>query len=104
MDTNPVPRPDLDDPVWTVQHLAACFHVTVDTAREYTYRDDFPGSHLLGARLLWDREDVLAWFRGLPAQTAAARRRTRATPPSPAVTTRPGRPAYQRRAAGRSVA
>ena len=73
----------LNDPVWTIHHVAACFHVTPDTAREYTYRADFPGAHALGSRLLWDREDVLSWFRELPQQTVANRRRKVA--PAPAV-------------------
>jgi predicted DNA-binding transcriptional regulator AlpA len=66
---------DLADPVFTIQHVAALLHVSVDTAREYTYRDDFPAAAWLGARLLWDREEVLAWFRGLPRQAAADRKR-----------------------------
>jgi hypothetical protein len=42
--------------------------VTVDAAWEYTYRADFPG-----ARLLWDREDILAGFRALPSPAPAMR-------------------------------
>jgi hypothetical protein len=45
----------------------------VDTAREYTYWRDFPAAHLLGARLLWDREEILAWFRTLPRRGKANR-------------------------------
>ena len=66
-------------PVFTIEHVAALFHVSVDRAREYTYRDDFPASFELGARNLWDREEVLTWFRALP-------RRTRTTDASPAAT------------------
>jgi hypothetical protein len=29
---------DLTDPIWTVEHIAGCFHIKVVTAREYTYR------------------------------------------------------------------
>lgn len=89
MNATPAPRIDLTDPVWTIQHLSACLHVSVDTAREYTYREDFPGSHFLGARLLWDREDVLSWFRCLPSQTAADRRRRETGPAAPATGTAP---------------
>ena len=49
--TNALSRADLLDPVFTIEHVAALFHVSVDTAREYTYRRDFPAAHLLGARL-----------------------------------------------------
>lgn len=103
MNTSEHPRTDLTDPVWTIQHLAACFHVTVDTAREYTYRDDFPGSHLLGARLLWDREDVLSWFRDLPSQTAADRRRRETAPAMPATTSLRPAASYRPRASRRAA-
>ena len=71
--TNALSRADLLDPVFTIEHVAALFHVSVDTAREYTYRRDFPAAHLLGARLLWDREEILAWFRTLPRRGKANR-------------------------------
>ena len=71
--TNALSRPDLLDPVFTIQHVAALFHVSVDTAREYTYRGDFPAARLLGARNLWDREEILAWFRALPPRAKADR-------------------------------
>ena len=63
--TNALSRADLLDPVFTIEHVAALFHVSVDTAREYTYRRDFPAAHLFGARLLWDTRR-LTWFRALP--------------------------------------
>jgi predicted DNA-binding transcriptional regulator AlpA len=76
MTANPALTPvDTQDPVYTIEHVAALFHVMVDTAREYTYRTDFPAAYQLGARLLWDREDILAWFRSLPRLTLADRRR-----------------------------
>jgi hypothetical protein len=43
---------DTRDVVYTIEHVAALFHVKVDSAREYTYRKDFPSAHQLGARLL----------------------------------------------------
>jgi hypothetical protein len=33
---------DLSVPIWTIEHVAAAFHLSVDAAREYTYREDFP--------------------------------------------------------------
>ena len=49
--TTPLGRVDLFDPVFAIEHVAALFHVSVDTAREYTYRRDFPAARLLGPRL-----------------------------------------------------
>jgi hypothetical protein len=66
---------DTRDVVYTIEHVAALFHVKVDSAREYTYRKDFPAAHQLGARLLWDRDEILSWFRSLPRLTLADRRR-----------------------------
>ena len=66
---------DTQDPVYTIEYVAALFHVKVDTARDYMYRTDFPPAHQLGARLLWDREQILVWFRSLPPLTLADRRR-----------------------------
>lgn len=66
-------------PVFTIEHIAALFHVSVDRAREYTYRDDFPASFDLGARNLWDREEVLTWFRTLPRRTRCANNSAGAT-------------------------
>jgi hypothetical protein len=50
---------DTRDAVYTIEHVAALFHVKVDSAREYTYRQDFPPAHQLGARLLWDRDEMV---------------------------------------------
>lgn len=106
MTTNPALTPvDIHDPVYTIEHVAALFHIKVDTAREYTYRTDFPAAYQLGARLLWDREQILVWFRSLPRLTIADRRRAASAPaadapvaPRAACSTK-----YQRRA-GRGTA
>ena len=66
---------DLNSPVFMIEHLAQMFGVRIDSAREYTYRSDFPPARDLGARLLWDREEILAWFRSLPKRTTADRTR-----------------------------
>jgi predicted DNA-binding transcriptional regulator AlpA len=75
MTSNPaLTQVDTRDVVYTIERVAALFHVKVDTAREYTYRKDFPQAYRLGARLLWDRDEILVWFRALPAspsQTAS---------------------------------
>ncbi|TQL60137.1 helix-turn-helix protein [Oryzihumus leptocrescens] len=87
MVSTPAPRPvDLSDPIYTIETVAALLHVSIDTARQYSYRADFPAARELGARLLWDREELLAWFRALPRRTAADRRRAAAPEaPAPAV-------------------
>jgi hypothetical protein len=59
---------DLSVPIWTIEHVAAACHLSVDAAREYTYRDDFPAAKTGFARNLWLREDVLGWFAALPAK------------------------------------
>lgn len=64
---------DVHHPIFTIEHIAALFHVSVDRAREYTYRTDFPASRDLGARNLWDRDEVLDWFRALPRRSFPAR-------------------------------
>jgi predicted DNA-binding transcriptional regulator AlpA len=76
MTSNPaLTKVDTRDVVYTIEHVAALFHVKVDSAREYTYRKDFPPAHQLGARLLWDRDEILSWFRSLPRLTHADRKR-----------------------------
>ena len=57
---------DLSVPIWTIEHVAAAFHLEVDTAREYTYRTDFPRPRAGFSRNLWTRQEVLDWFAGLP--------------------------------------
>jgi hypothetical protein len=59
---------DLSVPIWTIEHVAAAFHLEVDTAREYTYREDFPRPRAGFSRNLWTREEVLAWFTALPSK------------------------------------
>lgn len=90
MDTNATgTRPDMTCPIWTIEHLAAAFAVSVETAREYASRSDFPGARVLGTRLLWDSAEVQAWFLALPKRTAADRRRTTApAQPVPTVATK----------------
>ena len=46
---------DLSDPIWTIDHVAAALSVSVDTAREYTYRADFPAPKAAFSRNLWRR-------------------------------------------------
>lgn len=33
---------DLSIPIWTIEHVAAALHLSVDAAREYTYLTGFP--------------------------------------------------------------
>jgi hypothetical protein len=75
---------NLSDPVWTIGHVAAALHLTVDTAREYTYRAGFPAAKDGFGRNLWLREAVLAWFADLPARAARGKHR------QPATNRRPG--------------
>ena len=92
-------RPNLNDPIWTIAHIAAAFHVSIDRAREYTSRNDFPGARRLGesaGRLMWPRDEILAWFAGLPAIPAKDRRRNQAPPP---IVTATKKPTYRRRTA-----
>jgi len=64
--TGPGHNIDLQVPIWTIDHVAAALHTSVDTAREYTYRTDFPAPKAPFARNLWARAEVLAWFHRLP--------------------------------------
>jgi hypothetical protein len=87
---------DLAAPIWTIAHVAAGLHLSVDRAREYTSSPAFPAPRAGFGRHLWLRQQVLDWFEGLPAgqshSTAAARSRTR----RPA---QPRRSTYARRSA-----
>lgn len=56
---------DLSVPIWTIEHVAAGFHLSVDAAREYTSRTDFPRPRAGFSRHLWTRHEVLDWFAGL---------------------------------------
>lgn len=60
---------DLNRPIWDINHLADALFVTVDRAREYTYRADFPAAKHGFAKNLWLREEVLDWFAGLAGRT-----------------------------------
>jgi Helix-turn-helix domain len=95
---------DTRDVVYTIEHVAALFHVKVDSAREYTYRKDFPLAHQLGARLLWDREEILAWFRALPRLTLADRQRGDSVVAEAVVAPRTARTSQYRRGPGRGTA
>jgi hypothetical protein len=57
---------DLSVPVWTIEHVAAALHCSVDAAREHTYRADFPRPRAGFSKNLWTRTEVLAWFDALP--------------------------------------
>lgn len=88
--------PHPDNPIWIIENLAWVLHLEVDSAREVTYRDGFPGAVKVGRRWTWDREDVLAWYRQQPKHSPAARRRNgTAAPAAPAPASKP----YKRRAA-----
>jgi hypothetical protein len=106
MTSNPaLTQVDTRDVVYTIEHVAALFHVKVDSAREYTYCPDFPPAHQLGARLLWDREEILAWFRSLPRLTLADRRRGESDVAAEAnVAPRAARTSQYRRRAARGTA
>jgi hypothetical protein len=67
---------DLSVPIWTIDHVAAALHLSVDTAREHTYTAGFPAPRGGFARHLWLREEVLAWFAALPARPAGTPRPT----------------------------
>lgn len=102
---NTRPQVDLADPVWTIEHVARCFGLSVDRAREYAARDDFPEARRLGGgrgRLFWTREGVLAWFSGLPSLSAAERRLPASAAASTAASCLPAasgyKPAYRPRA------
>lgn len=71
--THDLATPDLNDPIYTIEHIARLFFVSVDRAREYTYRDTFPAAADLGARNLWLRAAVLAWFEELPRRAKECR-------------------------------
>lgn len=56
--TNTFGQVDLLDPVYTIETVAKLFHVSVDAAREYSYRDDVRAPMPWGRESV-DREDVL---------------------------------------------
>lgn len=60
---------DLSVPIWTIEHVAAALgNLSLDAARAYTYTAAFPSAKASFARNLRLREEVLAWFAGLPAR------------------------------------
>jgi hypothetical protein len=64
---------DLPAPIWGIEEIAAVLELEVDSAREYTYREDFPRPRDGFSRNLWTREKVLDWFAG--CRTSARSRR-----------------------------
>lgn len=96
--TDPVlSAPDLTDPMFAIEHLARLLYVEVDTAREFTYRDDFPKPIKIGRRWLWFPDEVLGWARKQPRYSVDQRKRT----PAPVVA--PTR-SYKRRTTTSSTA
>ena len=72
-------QPNLSDPIWTVEHVATCFGLSVDRTRDYTREEGFPAARRLAGdagRLYWHRDAVLDWFLQLPIVTRQQRRRT----------------------------
>jgi hypothetical protein len=65
--TVPVMNIDLNAPIWAIDHIAVIFGVGVDRAHKLTRSHDFPAPRAGFSRNLWLREEVLAWFIGLPA-------------------------------------
>ena len=53
----------MSDLLFCIKHLARLFLLEVDTARELTYRVDFPEPIKIGRRWLWFPDEVLAWSR-----------------------------------------
>lgn len=67
---------DLTVPIWTIEHVAAALgSINVGAARGYTYTAGFPAAMQGFARNLWLREEVLAWFAGLPGRQRRGARR-----------------------------
>jgi predicted DNA-binding transcriptional regulator AlpA len=76
-------------PLWAIEDLARVLGVEVDSAREYTYRAEFPGAVRLGGRRnLWVPAEVIEWAYAQPRLTAQDRKRTPAAA-EPAVTSKP---------------
>jgi len=100
--TPPSPFPfEFTDPLWAIEHLARLCRVEVDTARELTYRTDFPTPIKIGRRWLWFPAEVLAWTAEQKRYTTGERKRGAGEPaaePAPAPT--PVRPYKPRRKPG----
>jgi predicted DNA-binding transcriptional regulator AlpA len=91
----------ISKPFWAIEDLARLIGVEVDTAREYTYRRDFPGAvRLDGRRNLWVPTEVIEWAYAQPRLTAQDRKRTPAAIAEPAVTAKASAP---RRPKGRAA-
>ena len=58
---------DLSVPIWTIDPLAAAFHLSVDDARESTDRADFPAAKDGFARNLWMVRGMRRGFAAGPA-------------------------------------
>ena len=78
--THDTVQPDIADPIYTIEHVARLLHVSVDRAREYTYQHAFPAPFILGARHLWDRQEILDWVRSLPRRTRTQQGEASSTP------------------------
>ncbi len=76
--TAPYPL-QLSDPAYAIEHLARIFRVEVDTAREFTYRTDFPQPIKMGRRFLWFAEEVQLWARKQPRFSVEQRKRNSPT-------------------------
>ena len=88
----------VNEPFWAIEDLARVLGVEVDTAREYTYRGDFPGALRLGGRRnLWVPAEVIEWAYAQPRLTAQDRKRTPSAVAEPVV---PAKAYTPRRAKG----
>jgi hypothetical protein len=90
---------DLSVPIWTIEHVAAAFHLSVDAAREYTYRTDFPRPRAGFSRHLWTRQEVLDWFAALAPKPRGRAGRGTGTVSTATVARTASRPADTRPAA-----
>lgn len=82
----------LNDPLWTIKHLAVLFDVEIDTAREYGYKESFPAPRRPGRSLLWMPDEVTAWVRSQPPLTREERRRSTPEATAPTPKARPYKP------------
>lgn len=80
---------DLSDPIWTIDHVARAFHLSVDAAREHTYRDGFPRAKTGFAANLWLREEVMSWFTSLSGRSPEASTTRTVRRPARAAATQP---------------
>jgi hypothetical protein len=80
---------DLNAPIWAIDHLAEVLGMSVDRAREHTYSPGFPAPRAGFSRNLWLRDEVLAWFAGLPAADRSLPTRRKAATKRPATAASP---------------